>query len=66
MCKANEKADVAKRDIPIRKHIVCFCRKSAAARKKHAALLCVMQVLLTKQQPFCVKNQVYVFLLGGC
>ena len=39
-----------------------FYRKSAVARKKHVALLCVMQVLLTMQQPFYVKNQVYVFL----
>ena len=44
----------------------CFCRKSAVARKRHAALLCVMQVLLTQQQPFCVENQVCIFLSGGC
>ena len=67
-----------KSDIPIRKHkyppnhckvvwwifFVCFCRKSATAKKKHAALLCVMQVLLTKQQPFCVKKSGLCFLIG--
>jgi len=42
----------------------CFDRKSTA-RKRHASLICVMQVLLTLQQPFCVKNKVCIFLLVG-
>jgi len=42
-----------------------FYRKSGAAMRKHAALLCVMQVLPTLQQPFCAKNQICAFLSGG-
>ena len=40
-----------------------FGTKSVGARKKHAALLCVMQVLLTTQQPFCVLGYAYIFCL---
>jgi len=36
-------------------------QQDSAEMRKHTALICIIQVLPTPQQLFCVKNPVYVF-----